>query len=120
MPADVPSVVTSPVAPGQRTPAAGPPRTAPGPPRRLQVARRRRPSGEPPPLPKQLHRSGLGWLVVACATVGVLTGFALASGTRSVLDRIDRPVLVGLVEIRTPWLTDVMHVLGAPATERGV
>jgi membrane-associated phospholipid phosphatase/tRNA A-37 threonylcarbamoyl transferase component Bud32 len=59
-------------------------------------------------------------LLVACSTVGVLTGFALASGTRSVLDRIDRPLLVGLVEIRTPWLTDVMDVLGSPATERGI
>src|SRR3954451_3830372 len=119
MPADVPSVVTSPVAPGQRTPAAGPPRTAPGPPRRLQVARRRRPSGEPPPLPRQLHRSGLSWLLVACGTVGALTALALATGTRSVLDRIDRPILVGLAELRTPWLTDLMRVLGAPATARG-
>src|SRR3954451_24174902 len=119
MPADVPSAVTSPVAPGQRTPGAALPRTAPGPPRRMQVTRRRRPSGEPPPLPRQLHRSGLSWLVVACGTVGALTALALATGTRSVLDRIDRPILVGLAELRTPWLTELMRVLGAPATARG-
>src|SRR4051794_22557170 len=119
MPADVPSAVTSPVAPGQRTPGAALPRTAPGPPRRMQVTRRRRPSGEPPPLPRQLHRSGLSWLVVACGTVGALTALALASSTRSVLDRIDRPILVGVAELRTPWLTDLMRVLGAPATARG-
>jgi membrane-associated phospholipid phosphatase/tRNA A-37 threonylcarbamoyl transferase component Bud32 len=57
--------------------------------------------------------------VITAGTVGVCTAFALASGTRSVLDRIDHPMLSSIARLRTPWLTDVMHVLGAPATVRG-
>jgi membrane-associated phospholipid phosphatase/tRNA A-37 threonylcarbamoyl transferase component Bud32 len=44
----------------------------------------------------------------------------LASGARSGLDRLDHWLLSGLTEIRTPWLTHVMSVLGQPASSRGV
>ena len=43
------------------------PRTA-GPTRRT---RRRRPTGEPPPLPHQLQTSGVGWLVAAVLLVAL-------------------------------------------------
>jgi len=41
-----------------------------------RVRRRRRPSGEPPPLPRQLHASGKGWLLLIGVAVvaGVLIG----------------------------------------------
>ena len=38
--------------------------------------RRRRPSGEPPPLPRQLHRSGKYWVAVA--------GVVLVSGVAAI------------------------------------
>src|SRR5829696_1521529 len=37
----------------------------------LRSARRRRPTGEPPPLPYQLQSSGIGWLVAAVVLVGL-------------------------------------------------
>ncbi|MDQ1634344.1 MAG: glycosyltransferase 2 family protein [Frankiaceae bacterium] len=121
MSAEIPPGLTRPVAPGQRSPTTAPPRSrGPGTPRRELVARRRRPSGEPPPLPRQLHRSGRWWLIVAVGTVALLTGLALASETRSVLDRVDHPLLRGIAALRTDWLTDVMRVLGSPGTVRGV
>ena len=39
------------------------------PPEAVRWARRRRPSGEPPPLPHHLQTSGVGWLVAALVLV---------------------------------------------------
>jgi hypothetical protein len=35
--------------------------------------RRRRPSGAPPPLPRHLEKTGVGWLLVAVGLVAVFT-----------------------------------------------
>src|SRR5438552_5089827 len=43
-------------------------------PRKAVRSRRRRPTGAPPPLPRHLRTSGVGWLVAAV----VLVGLALA------------------------------------------
>jgi membrane-associated phospholipid phosphatase len=70
--------------------------------------RRRRPSGEPPPLPRNLGVSGRAWVALAVflvAIVGlVLASQALASG----FDRWNAAVLRGIVSIRTGWLTTLM------------
>jgi hypothetical protein len=42
-----------------------------------RVRRRRRPSGEPPPLPRQLHTSGKRWLLL----VGVVVVAGVVIGT---------------------------------------
>src|SRR5215470_4499174 len=70
--------------------------------------RRRRPSGEPPPLPRNLGVSGRVWVAMAAILVAiiglVLASQALASG----FDRWNAAVLRGIVGIRTGWLTSLM------------
>jgi len=70
--------------------------------------RRRRPSGEPPPLPRNLGVSGRVWITLTASLVAiiglVLASQALASG----FDRWNAAVLRGIVAIRTGWLTTLM------------
>jgi tRNA A-37 threonylcarbamoyl transferase component Bud32 len=84
------------------------------------VRRRRRPSGEPPPLPRQLHASGKGWLLL----VGVVAVAGVAIGTvRPVAvaaDVADNAVLRAFVSIRTPWLTRAARAAGVLSTPLGV
>ncbi|HVL06558.1 MAG TPA: phosphatase PAP2 family protein [Acidimicrobiales bacterium] len=80
--------------------------------------RRRRPSGEPPPLPRDLRRSGRYW---AALTVGVLFVWFLVGVTElgQVIDRLDHAVLREVIEWRRPSLDRAMRrlqVLGAPTT----
>lgn len=78
---------------------------------------RRRPSGEPPPLPRQLGVSGK--LLITVATLGVLaivTIMLLGSAPPSI-ERFDSALLRRVAEIRTSWLTAVMQAidrLGSP------
>src|SRR3954469_3810061 len=69
---------------------------------------RRRPSGEPPPLPRSLRRSGIGWLA---ATV-VLVAWAVAVFSRGL-----RGVAVGVTvadDAVVRWFAD-LHVPGLVA-----
>jgi tRNA A-37 threonylcarbamoyl transferase component Bud32 len=70
--------------------------------------KRRRPSGEPPPLPWQLGASGRVWITLAVSFIAivvlVLASQALATG----FDRWNAAVLRRVVSIRTGWLTTLM------------
>src|SRR3954468_1578347 len=87
----------------------------PAPPALRRVRRRRRPSGEPPPLPKHLNASGKWWLaasgavVLACIAVGV-------TGSISHFNVVDTRVLQALAALRSPALTRVAEVAGGLAT----
>src|SRR3954447_13928600 len=87
----------------------------PAPPALRRVRRRRRPSGEPPPLPKHLNASGKWWLaasgavVLACIAVGV-------TGSVSHFNVVDTRVLQALAALRSPALTRVAEVAGGLAT----
>ena len=73
--------------------------------------RRRRPSGEKPPLPKHLRRSGWFWLVSGL-TVGVV--WIMLFAFPAVTDwwtRVDHMVLNWFVDIRTDAVTMVMKWL---------
>jgi tRNA A-37 threonylcarbamoyl transferase component Bud32/membrane-associated phospholipid phosphatase len=91
----------------------------PAPPAIARVRRRRRPSGEPPPLPRHLNASGKWWLglsgVVITAWVVVL-----ATGSVTVVDVVDTRVLQAIAEVRTPWLTRVAEVAGVLATATAI
>ena len=82
--------------------------------------KRRRPSGEPPPLPRQLHTSGRYWLALGAF---VIVGWILqvvAEAWREV-ERIDLAVLRGLAELRLEAPTEVaraIHALGSDWTIR--
>src|SRR6266571_3041814 len=71
------------------------------------AGRRRRPSGEPPPLPRRLGVSGRVWIALAVsllAVVGLILAYrVLGAG----FDRWDSVVLRGIVPVRTGWLVAV-------------
>jgi tRNA A-37 threonylcarbamoyl transferase component Bud32 len=79
---------------------------------------RRRPAGEPPPLP---HRIGMtGWWWLGLGTL-VIVGWVIAlSSGRGALLPVDQWVLERLARLRTPALTRVMLALNALASDRVV
>jgi tRNA A-37 threonylcarbamoyl transferase component Bud32/membrane-associated phospholipid phosphatase len=83
--------------------------------------RRRRPSGEAPPLPRALNRSGRLWLAAAGAVL-LLWGGVLANQRTAVLVlETDHAVVEWFAGLRTPLLTDVLqplHALGSRWTIR--
>jgi tRNA A-37 threonylcarbamoyl transferase component Bud32/membrane-associated phospholipid phosphatase len=87
----------------------------PAPPALRRVRRRRRPSGEPPPLPRHLAKSGKWWLVASGLVV--LAWIAVwATGSLTVFDLADSRVLQAFEAVRTPALTRVADVTGVLAT----
>ena len=80
--------------------------------------KRRRPSGEPPPLPRRLGVSGRVWIALA-ASVLVVASVILAFGALGAgFDRLDSTVLRGVAAIRTRWLTTVMVDINTVLTSR--
>ncbi len=78
-----------------------------------RAGRRRRPSGEPPPLPRQLNKSGKFWLAVAGVAV-LFCGLLIPSGGLTLrLDEIEGPVLSGLATLRVDALTTFFRGLDA-------
>jgi membrane-associated phospholipid phosphatase/tRNA A-37 threonylcarbamoyl transferase component Bud32 len=106
-------MASAPQAPLVAGPAA--PALRPAPPAIHRVRRRRRPSGEPPPLPKHLNASGKWWLALSGLVVVVVVVVA-TTGTVTVFDVVDTRVLQAFADIRTPWLTRVAEVTGVLAT----
>lgn len=69
---------------------------------------RRRPSGDPPPLPRHLDRSG--WLLVGTGVLLFAASIAVGSPSLSeVMFRFEGGVAELIGEFRTPWLTTVMR-----------
>jgi tRNA A-37 threonylcarbamoyl transferase component Bud32 len=82
---------------------------------------RRRPSGEPPPLPRELGRSGKFWLIMTAYFLSVLLGVLLFDNLLGIFDRFDTARLRWFATIRTDWLTDIaewLNVLGSRWTIR--
>src|SRR4051794_10196567 len=87
----------------------------PGVPVIRRVRRRRRPSGEPPPLPRHLNASGKWWLALSGAVV-IAWVVVWATGSVSLFDVADTRVLQALSRMRSPPLTRAALVVGALAT----
>jgi tRNA A-37 threonylcarbamoyl transferase component Bud32 len=92
--------------------------------RRGHVGRgHRRPSGEAPPLPRELGRSGKFWLIMTGYFLSVLLGVLLFDNLSGIFDRIDTGRLRWIATLRTDWLTDLasgLNVLGSDWTIRGL
>ncbi|UOY00872.1 phosphatase PAP2 family protein [Blastococcus sp. PRF04-17] len=91
----------------------------PAPPAIQRVRRRRRPSGEPPPLPRNLNASGKFWLVLS-AVVLLACLAVVVTGTVGTFDLLDTRVLQAFSEIRSPALTRVAEVAGVLATAKAI
>ena len=86
----------------------------PEPPTLRRVHRRRRPSGEPPPLPRHLNASGKWWLA---ASGGVVLAWIVVAVTGSawLFDVADTRVLQALEQLRSAPLTRAALAAGAAA-----
>ncbi len=81
------------------------------------VVRRRRPSGEPPPLPRDLRRSGRFWLwAMAVVTFAFVLGFVVHP-TAIVVERWDDALLRGVAHVRTSWLTRLAKALAVMGSD---
>jgi tRNA A-37 threonylcarbamoyl transferase component Bud32/membrane-associated phospholipid phosphatase len=83
-----------------------------------QSRRRRRPSGAPPPLPRHLETSGVGWLLAAVGLVAVLavTFSASRHWAAVAVTAADGRVVRWLAELRSGWLAGVLPVAAFPAS----
>jgi membrane-associated phospholipid phosphatase len=79
------------------------------------VGRRRRPSGEPPPLPRHLNASGKWWLAAA-ALVFLIWLVVAVTGSRWLIDVADTRILQAFAGIRSAPLTRAALIAGALAT----
>ena len=103
---------------GTVTPLDGTAAPSPGPAGR-RPARRRRPTGAPPPLPHPVSATTTAWLVLA---VTVLAGAILVSVRTPSLrldDQVNAAVLRLLARARTPWLTSIARGISAAGTGWG-
>jgi tRNA A-37 threonylcarbamoyl transferase component Bud32 len=85
------------------------------PPGTLRRARRRRPTGEAPPLPHHLQTSGVRWLIAAVALVA-LTVVVFARGLRGLAVEVtvaDDAVVRWLAGLHAPGLVALERVLAA-------
>jgi tRNA A-37 threonylcarbamoyl transferase component Bud32/membrane-associated phospholipid phosphatase len=76
--------------------------------------RRRRPTGEPPPLPRHLESTGFGWMVAAVGliTLTLLVFTAGRYGRGMTFTVVDNWVVQRLAGLRTPGLTSFVRGLG--------
>jgi membrane-associated phospholipid phosphatase len=83
----------------------------------IKVAgRRRRPSGERPPLPRELRASGVFWLIVGLSIVGLWISLFAFPATTDWWTEQDLKVLRWLVDLRTDTLDGIakaLHALGS-------
>ena len=90
-------------------------RPQPVPPGTARRARRRRPTGEPPPLPHHLQTSGVGWLVAMVVLVA-LTIAVFAGGMRGIAVQVtvvDDAVVGWLAGVGLPGFQGLMRALAA-------
>jgi membrane-associated phospholipid phosphatase/tRNA A-37 threonylcarbamoyl transferase component Bud32 len=73
--------------------------------------RRRRPTGEPPPLPRHLESTGVGWMVAALGLVALtLLVFTVGRYGRGIaFAMVDDWLVQRLAAVRTPGLTSLMR-----------
>jgi membrane-associated phospholipid phosphatase/tRNA A-37 threonylcarbamoyl transferase component Bud32 len=91
------------------------PGVQPGPPGIRRSPWRRRPSGQPPPLPHHLQTTGVGWLIAAVVLV-VLSLLVFAGGLHGLavdITVVDAAVVGWLAGLRAPGLLAAMQALAA-------
>jgi membrane-associated phospholipid phosphatase len=83
------------------------------PPGSRRTRRRRRPTGEPPPLPRHLEVTGFGWMIAAVGliTLTLLLFTAGRYGRGISFTVVDNWVVERLAALRTPGLTSLMRGL---------
>ena len=80
----------------------------------IPSGRRRRPSGEPPPLPRRIDHS-IRWYLLLTGLAGALWAAMSVPAVLGVITRADLAVLHAMATMRSAWLTRLM--LGVNALE---
>src|SRR5215472_4744447 len=78
-----------------------------------RTRRQRRPTGAPPPLPRQIAVSTTAWLVLAAVTVTAAFLATELTPWRRADEQAGSWLLGKLAVIRTPWLTDLANGINA-------
>ena len=71
----------------------------------------RRPSGEPPPLPHDIGRTGKFWIGMVAYYAVTFLGVVLFRPLAGLFEATDAAILRWFAEARVPWLTEVMQDL---------
>ena len=71
--------------------------------------RRRRPSGEPPPLPRELNRAAVGWLIAFGFWAVIWVWVFLSDAPAIWITRRDLELMAPIVDHRADWLTPSMR-----------
>ena len=82
--------------------------------------RQRRPSGEPPPLPRHIDHS-IRWYLLLVGVAGALSAGMSVPAVLGLITRADLAVLHAVAAVRTAWLTRLMldvNALASPWTVR--
>lgn len=69
----------------------------------------RRPSGEPPPLPRELNRTAIAWLIVFFGWAAIWAWVFLSDEPAIWITERDLEVMAPIVENRQGWLTPTMQ-----------
>jgi len=85
-----------------------------------RVARQRRPTGAPPPLPHPFTISTTAWLLLAVLIVACAFLISAHTPWLELGDRANTWFLRLLAEVRTPWLTDLAEGIKAAGSGWGV
>ncbi len=76
-----------------------------------QAAHRRRPSGEPPPLPREYDTAAIAWLAAFCGWAAVWGWIFLSDRPAIWITERDLELMSPLVDNRADWLTPSMQVI---------
>src|SRR5207248_6046285 len=82
------------------------------------AGRRRRPSGEPPPLPRKLGAGGRVFVVLAALLIAIVALVLVYETLGSTIDRWNAAVLRGVVRLRSGWLTSAVRGVNAVLAAR--
>jgi tRNA A-37 threonylcarbamoyl transferase component Bud32 len=77
---------------------------------------RRRPSGEPPPLPRQLNRAASGWLVAFAFWAAIWVWVFVSDDPAIWITERDLQLMEPIIDLRTGWLNSTMHGLNRLGT----
>jgi len=86
--------------------------------RRARYRVRRRPSGEPPPLPREPGWAGWAWAAAGALVAGIAIAVVLAQTDRPT--GVDGVVLEAFADLRSPTLTDIAEPLHLGTTLAGL
>ena len=104
---------------GTVTPLDGTAVPSPGPAVR-RTARRRRPTGAPPPLPHPVSVTTTAWLVLAVAVLARAILVSVRAPSLRLDDQVNAAVLRLFARARTPWLTGIARGISVAGSGWGV